>query len=109
MHVPEGEARPQADALVTDKRGLAIGVLTADCGPVLFAAKKQNGDPVIGAAHAGWGGALKDVLEDTVSKMLRIGATPESIKACGGPCILTASYEFSNDLSKPFINQHKQT
>ncbi len=107
-HVPEGKARPQADALVTDKKGLAIGILTADCGPVLFAAKKQNGDPVIGAAHAGWGGALKGVLEDTISKMVRIGATPESIKACVGPCILSASYEVSNDFSKPFITQHEQ-
>ncbi len=107
-HVPTGEARPKADALVTDKPGLAIGILTADCGPVLFAAKKQNGEPVIGAAHAGWGGALKGVLDETVAKMVRIGAVPESIKACLGPCILLASYEVSNDFAKPFITQHDE-
>ena len=106
--VGEGDARPKADALVTDKIGLAIGVLTADCGPVLFAAKKQNGAPVIGAAHAGWSGALGGVLEDTIAKMVQLGAVLESIKACVGPCIGSASYEVSDNFAEPFIARHEE-
>ncbi len=107
-HVPTGEARPKADALVTDVPGLAISVLTADCGPVLFTGKKTNGAPVVGAAHAGWGGALGGILEDTVAKMVRAGATLESVKACLGPCITAASYEVGDDLMRPFIIKHEE-
>jgi YfiH family protein len=107
-HVPVGDERPKADALVTDKAGLPIGVLTADCGPVLFAAKKANGAPVIGAAHAGWGGALGGVLEDTVVKMVQLGAVPETIKAVLGPCIMQASYEVQDQFAKPFLERHEQ-
>jgi polyphenol oxidase len=107
-HVAEGEARPKADALVTDRPGLAIGVLTADCGPVLFVAQKPNGAPVIGATHAGWGGALGGVLEDTIAKMVQAGAAPESIKACVGPCIGPASYEVGADFMRPFIVKHEE-
>lgn len=105
-HVPVGDARPKGDALVTDVAGLAIGVLTADCGPVLFAGKKPDGAPVIGAAHAGWGGALGGVLEDTVAKMVQVGATLESIKACLGPCILQPSYEVQEAFAEPFLARH---
>lgn len=106
--VPVGDARPKADALVTDKAGLPIAVLTADCGPVLFAAKKANGAPVIGAAHAGWGGALGGVLEDTIAKMVQIGAVPETIKAVLGPCIMQASYEVQDEFAKPFLERHEK-
>jgi len=105
-HVPEGNARPQADALATDKPGLCIGVLTADCGPVLFTAQKPDGAPVIGAAHAGWGGALGGILEDTVAKMVQLGATLDSIKACLGPCIMQPSYEVTEEFSKPFLEHN---
>lgn len=105
-HVPVGDARPKGDALVTDVAGLAIGILTADCGPVLFAGKKRDGSPVIGAAHAGWGGALGGVLEDTVAKMVQLGATLESIKACLGPCILQPSYEVQDAFAEPFLEKH---
>lgn len=105
-HVGTGDARPKGDALVTDVAGLAIGILTADCGPVLFAGKKTDGSPVIGAAHAGWGGALGGVLEDTVAKMVQLGAATESIKACLGPCILQPSYEVQESFAEPFLEQH---
>ena len=107
-HVGEGEARPKADALVTDVAGLAIGVLTADCGPVLFTGRKESGAPVVGAAHAGWGGALGGVLDDTVSKMVQVGALPKTIVACVGPCIMQGSYEVGPDFAKPFILKHDE-
>lgn len=105
-HVSVGDARPKGDALVTDKPGLAIGVLTADCGPVLFTGRKADGAPVIGAAHAGWGGALAGVLEDTVAKMVQLGAPVESIKACLGPCIMQPSYEVQESFADPFLEKH---
>lgn len=107
-HVPEGEERPKADALVTDVAGLGIGILTADCGPVLFMGEKANGAVVIGAAHAGWGGALGGVLEDTVDKMIQTGAELENIKACVGPCIAQASYEVSDEFMIPFVEKHEE-
>jgi YfiH family protein len=106
-HVAEGEARPEADALVTDIPGLSIGVLTADCGPVLMKGQKRDGSPVIAACHAGWGGALKGVLENTVQKMLEAGALINTISACVGPCILQPSYEVTEDFMQPFV-QHKE-
>ena len=105
-HVSIGDQRPKGDALVTDVAGLAIGILTADCGPVLFAGKKPDGAPVIGAAHAGWGGALGGVLEDTVAKMMQLDASIESIKACLGPCIMQPSYEVQDAFAEPFLKQH---
>lgn len=104
--VAAGGVRPKGDALVTDVAGLAIGVLTADCGPVLFTAKKADGAPVIGAAHAGWGGALNGVLESTLACMAQAGALPETIKACVGPCIGSASYEVSDQFPRPFLIKH---
>jgi YfiH family protein len=106
--VSQGEDRPRADALVTDVAGLAIGVLTADCGPVLFRGEKPSGAPVVGAAHAGWGGALGGVLEDTVSKMQTLGAGVETITACVGPCIMQASYEVMDDFMRPFVMKHEE-
>ena len=109
QHVAEGDLRPKADALVTDVPGLAFGALSADCGPVLMIGKKQNGAPVIGAAHAGWGGALGGVLESTVDKMLQVGATFESIRACLGPCLGPKSFEVSQGFERPFIIRHEES
>lgn len=95
--------RPEVDAMVTDKVGLILGILTADCGPVLFVGKKLDGSPVIGAAHAGWGGALKGVLENTVQKMTELGAGIDTIRAAVGPCIGPKSYEVSAGFEKPFL------
>tara|TARA_B100000073_G_scaffold343534_1_gene348551 strand:- start:1564 stop:2358 length:795 start_codon:yes stop_codon:yes gene_type:complete len=96
---------PDADALVTDKPNMPIAVMTADCVPVLFSARKQNGAPVIGAAHAGWGGALKGIIESTLSAMQHLEADLTSVQACIGPCIQKKSYEVSIDFATPFLEQ----
>lgn len=82
--------RPQADSMVTRTPGIALGILTADCGPVLFH-DPQNG--VIGAAHAGWKGATGGVLENTVCKMEKLGASRTAIHAVLGPTISAKNYE----------------
>ncbi|MBN8929233.1 MAG: hypothetical protein BGO51_06620 [Rhodospirillales bacterium 69-11] len=86
---------PRADAMVTDRPGLALGIITADCGPVLFADATAG---VIGASHAGWRGAVAGVLEATVAAMVALGAVPGRIVAAIGPCIGQASYEVGPDL-----------
>lgn len=101
-----GEKRPKADALATDRAGLALGVLTADCGCILFVGEKADGSPVIGAAHAGWRGALGGVLEDTVTKMQSLGAVLETIRAAVGPCIGPKSYEVSIGFQEPFLEHN---
>src|ERR1700720_2358681 len=91
--------RPQADAIVTRMRALAIGVTTADCGPVLLADPRTG---VIGAAHAGWRGALTGVIEATVAAMERLGAARGQIRAAIGPMIRQTSYEGGPDLVARF-------
>ena len=91
--------RPQADAIVTRMRALAIGVTTADCGPVLLADPRTG---VIGAAHAGWRGALTGVVEATVAAMERLGAARGQIRAAIGPMIRQTSYEVGPDLVARF-------
>jgi YfiH family protein len=86
---------PRADAMVTDRAGIALGIVTADCAPVLFADAAAG---VIGAAHAGWRGAVAGVLEATVAAMTALGARAERIVAAIGPCIGQASYEVAADL-----------
>jgi polyphenol oxidase len=93
------EGRPQADAIVTRMRALAIGVTTADCGPVLLADPRAG---VIGAAHAGWRGALTGVLEATIAAMERLGAARGQIRAAIGPMIRQESYEVGPDLVARF-------
>lgn len=93
---------PEADGIVTATRGLAIGVLTADCAPVLFADKKAR---IIGAAHAGWKGAVGGVMEATIDAMEKLGAKRENIHAAIGPCIGPLSYEVGADFKKPFLEQ----
>lgn len=99
------DQRPKADALVTEVPGLIVGVLTADCGPILYSGKKQDGSLVVGAAHAGWGGALKGVNERTVDQMLSLGAVKDTICAAIGPCIGPASYEVSKGFEEPFLDR----
>lgn len=94
------EAAPKADAMVTRRRDLALGILTADCAPVLFADAQAG---VIGAAHAGWKGALTGVLEATVKAMVKLGARPEHIVAGIGPCIAQRSYEVGPEFPAPFL------
>jgi polyphenol oxidase len=93
------EARPRADGIVTRIPGLGIGVTTADCGPVLFAEPRAG---VIGAAHAGWRGALAGVIEATVAAMERLGAARDQIRAALGPMIRQRNYEVGPDLIERF-------
>jgi polyphenol oxidase len=86
---------PDADALVTNRPGLALGVITADCAPVLLHDARAG---VIGAVHAGWRGAAGGVLEAAVAAMVALGATPAGITAVIGPCIGQDSYEVGPDL-----------
>jgi YfiH family protein len=96
--------RPEVDALVTKTRGINLGILTADCGPVLFADAEAG---VVGAAHAGWKGALGGVLQETVRAMEELGARRQNIVAAIGPCIAQESYEVGTDFPTPFIEQRK--
>jgi YfiH family protein len=88
-------AGPRADAMATDRPGIALGIVTADCAPVLFADLTAG---VIGAAHAGWRGAVAGVLEATIAAMQALGATRAGIAAAIGPCIRQPSYEVGADL-----------
>jgi len=93
------ENRHRADAIVTRMHALAIGVTTADCGPVLLADARAR---VIGTAHAGWRGALTGVIESTVEAMERLGAARDRIRAAIGPMIRQSSYEVGPDLLARF-------
>lgn len=92
---------PKVDGLVTRTRGVLLGVLAADCTPVLFADPKSG---VVGTAHAGWGGARGGVLEATVKAMTEIGATPENITAAIGPTIGPDSYEVGPEFPARFTD-----
>jgi len=96
-----GTARPKADAIVTRSEGLAIGVTTADCGPLLLADREAG---VIGAAHAGWRGALTGVAEATVDAMEQLGADRRRIVVALGPMIRQPSYEVGLEFVDRFIN-----
>lgn len=96
----DNAAAPEADALATDRPGLALGVLAADCGPVLLADHVAG---VIGAAHAGWKGALDGVLESVVAAMVGLGAQPGRITAVLGPCIAQASYQVGPEFVARFL------
>ena len=93
------DARPRCDALVTATPGLALGVTGADCGMILFADQRAR---VIGAAHAGWKGALTGVVEATVTAMERLGAKRGDIVAALGPCIGHKSYEVGPEFVAAF-------
>jgi YfiH family protein len=95
------DQRPHADAIVTDKTGLLLGILTADCAPVLFADADAG---VIGAAHAGWRGALGGVTDSTISAMERLGARRSRIHAAVGPCIAQESYEVDDAFRSRFLS-----
>lgn len=100
IDAPWSGERPRADALVTTTPSLAISILTADCTPILFADRDAK---VIGAAHAGWRGALGGVIEATVALMEKHGAQRERIAAAIGPCIHQSSYEVGPEFEAEFI------
>ncbi|MEX0922013.1 MAG: peptidoglycan editing factor PgeF [Rhodovibrionaceae bacterium] len=96
---------PEADAMVTKQPEIALGILAADCAPVLLADGKAG---VIGAAHAGWRGALSRVLENTVAKMVELGAAKQDIVAVIGPCIAQRSYEVGPEFPERFLAQNEE-
>ncbi len=103
---PVGSPRPKADAMVTRTPGLALGVLTADCQPVLFADAKAG---VVGAAHAGWKGALDGVLDATVEAMESLGAERGRIRAVIGPSISQRAYEVGPEFMERFLDADPDT
>ncbi|MCH2546865.1 MAG: peptidoglycan editing factor PgeF [Alphaproteobacteria bacterium] len=96
------DEKPQADGMVTTTRGLALGILTADCAPVLFADAQAQ---VIGACHAGWKGAVANIMEHTLQAMEKHGAERKHIIAAIGPCIAQASYEVDAAFRERFLAQ----
>ncbi|MEP1209375.1 MAG: peptidoglycan editing factor PgeF [Rhizobiaceae bacterium] len=92
--------RPKADGVVTNRKGLALGIVTADCGPVLLADANAG---VIGACHAGWKGALNGVLENTVAAMVEIGADIANITGILGPTISQDNYQVGPGFASPFL------
>ena len=99
-----GEA-PRADALATKEPGVALGILTADCAPVLFLDAEAT---VAGAAHAGWRGALSGVVESAIALMESLGATRNRIAAAVGPCIGQANYEVGAEFRETFLAVRRQ-
>lgn len=95
--------RPRADALVTNTPGVAVGALTADCAPVLFADAQAR---VVGAAHAGWRGALGGILEAAVAAMEGLGAKRERVHAVVGPCIGQDAYQVGPEFRDAFLKQN---
>ncbi|MEK7660563.1 MAG: peptidoglycan editing factor PgeF [Pseudomonadota bacterium] len=92
---------PKVDALVTKTNGLALAILTADCAPILFV---DSAEGVIGAAHAGWQGALNGVIEATIDLMVKHGAHIENVKTAIGPCIAQSSYEVGAEYRNRFLD-----
>ncbi|WP_166416710.1 peptidoglycan editing factor PgeF [Cochlodiniinecator piscidefendens] len=99
---PIPQPLPKADAIVTATPGLALGILTADCQPVLFSDLDAG---VIGAAHAGWKGAMAGVLEATIDSMETLGAARQNITAVVGPCISQATYEVGQEFFEMFMDE----
>jgi YfiH family protein len=99
-------SRPQVDGLVSRSREVALGILTADCAPVLFADPAAG---VIGAAHAGWRGAKSGILAETIAAMLKLGARLQNIGAVIGPCIRQDSYEVGPEFHLAFIEDEPAT
>jgi polyphenol oxidase len=95
-------AGPRADAMVTRQPGVALGIITADCAPVLFA---DAGAGVVGAAHAGWRGAVAGIIEATLAAMVKLGARTNRIVAAVGPCIGQGSYEVAADLRDAVVRR----
>ena len=93
---------PEVDAMASRKPGIALGILTADCAPVLFVDAEAG---VVGAAHAGWRGAISGVLESCLAEMTALGAEKTRIAVAVGPCIGQKSYEVGPEFHEEFINQ----
>ncbi|AEI38284.1 MAG: peptidoglycan editing factor PgeF [Zymomonas mobilis subsp. pomaceae] len=101
-HPIADEDRVEADAMVTDRHGLALGILTADCVPVLFS---DSSSGIIGAAHAGWKGAVRGIIEATIDLMVEKGALRQNIEAAVGPAIQQNSYEVDDNFYNKFLEE----
>jgi YfiH family protein len=99
------DGRPRADAMVTDRPGLLLGILTADCTPVLFSDAAAG---VVGAAHAGWKGAIGGVIASTVEEMEKLGADRSNIRAVVGPTIARKSYEVDESFFRRFVAEDEE-
>lgn len=95
--------RPNADAMVTATPNIGLGILTADCAPVLFSDPDAQ---VIGAAHAGWKGALYGITDNTIDAMIRLGAARENIRTVIGPCISQQAYEVGQEFFETFADEN---
>ena len=93
------------DGLITNIKNIAIGILTADCAPILFYDPKKN---IIGAVHAGWKGAYKKIVKKMINNLKKRGSNLNDILAVIGPCISQKSYEVQNDFKINFLNQSPQ-
>jgi YfiH family protein len=103
VHEIWGGQGPEADAMATRMRGVALGVLAADCMPFLLVDAEAG---VVGAAHAGWKGALSGVIQSTVDAMAGLGAEPSRIRAALGPCLRLPNFEVGMDLVEAFIGKY---
>jgi YfiH family protein len=92
---------PRGDGLVTDTKGLALSIFTADCAPVLLLDPEKK---IIAAAHVGWKGGISGIVDNTIKAMVDLGARPQKILAAIGPCIQTTSYEVGSDVYNMYIN-----
>ena len=99
IDTPERYAR-FADGMVTDKKNIILAIRTADCAPIIFYDKQQH---IIGAAHAGWRGALRGIIENTLDLMLSLGAQKQTIAAAIGPCLQKNSFECQDDMRHEFL------
>lgn len=97
---PSNGLAQKADAIVSKSKGLALGILTADCAPILFCDPTSG---VVGAAHSGWQGAIKGIAQNTITKMIEIGADIENIQAVVGPCISQKNYEVGAEFLENFL------
>ena len=98
----DAKSAPKVDGMVTNKSGIALGILTADCAPILFGDEQAG---IIGAAHAGWRGALGGVAQAVISAMSELGASPSTITAAIGPAISATAYEVGPELREAFLEQ----
>ena len=97
--------RLTGDAMITNKRNIAISILTADCAPILIIEKKQK---FVGAIHAGWKGAFKGIVKKTIQLLKKNGCSEKNMIACIGPCIKKNSYEIKDDFFKLFKDKNKK-
>ena len=99
------KSKPKADAIITNQKNLPIGVLTADCVPILICDKRKN---FIAAIHAGWKGAYKDIIDKVINFMIKKGSEPTNITAAIGPAISVTNYEVKEDFRRKFIKKDKK-